>query len=82
MRVRRVGSRGTFALRARPAVRAALMGAETYDVVVEDINKLPLYLPSLTDAAVLRHRAAPLRDDGVRGGELAGGRGRVGGRAR
>jgi glycosyltransferase involved in cell wall biosynthesis len=48
MRVRRVGTRWTFALRARPAVRAALKGAETYDVVVEDINKLPLYLPSLT----------------------------------
>jgi glycosyltransferase involved in cell wall biosynthesis len=47
LQVRRVGTRTSFALRARAAVRAAL-AAGTYDVVVEDINKLPLYLPSLT----------------------------------
>jgi glycosyltransferase involved in cell wall biosynthesis len=47
IRVRRVGGRLSFALRARPAVRAALRAAR-YDVVVEDVNKLPLYLPSLT----------------------------------
>jgi glycosyltransferase involved in cell wall biosynthesis len=47
IRVRRVGGRLSFALRARGAVRAAL-AAPAYDVVVEDINKLPLYLPSLT----------------------------------
>jgi glycosyltransferase involved in cell wall biosynthesis len=45
--VRRVGGRHSFALRARGAVRAALR-EKTYDVVVEDINKVPLYLPTLT----------------------------------
>lgn len=48
VRVRRVGGRHTFALRARAAVRRALRTAP-YDVVVEDINKLPLFLPALTD---------------------------------
>lgn len=50
MEVRRVGGRSSFALRARGAVRAALRtppGAD-YDVLVEDINKLPLFLPLLT----------------------------------
>lgn len=45
--VRRVGGRSSFALLARGAVRAALRRGG-YDVVVEDINKLPLCLPSLT----------------------------------
>ena len=48
MRVRRVGGRHSFALRARPAARR-LLAANPYDVVVEDINKLPLFLPGLTD---------------------------------
>ena len=50
MRVRRVGGRHTFALLARGAVRRALRrtGGAGYDVVVEDINKLPLFLPNLT----------------------------------
>ena len=48
LRVTRVGGRHSFALRARPAVRAALRAAR-YDVVVEDINKLPLFLCGLTD---------------------------------
>lgn len=50
MRVRRVGGRHSFALLARRAVRAALRraGPTGFDVVVEDINKLPLYLPQLT----------------------------------
>lgn len=47
MRVLRVGGRHSFALRARGAVRRALQ-QRAYDVVVEDINKLPLYLPTLT----------------------------------
>jgi glycosyltransferase involved in cell wall biosynthesis len=47
MRVRRLGGRQSFALRARPAVRALLAGGH-YDAVVEDINKLPLYLCRLT----------------------------------
>ena len=48
MRVRRYGGRHSFAWRARPAVRAQL-GARGYDVIVEDINKVPLYLCHLTD---------------------------------
>ena len=48
MQLRRVGGRHTFALRARPAVRR-LLAANRYDVVVEDINKLPLFLAGLTD---------------------------------
>jgi glycosyltransferase involved in cell wall biosynthesis len=50
MRVRRVGARWSFALRARGVVRDALRtAADGYDVVVEDINKLPLFLPLVTD---------------------------------
>jgi glycosyltransferase involved in cell wall biosynthesis len=47
LHVRRVGGRHSFALRARGVVRRAL-AARRYDVVVEDVNKLPLYLPPLT----------------------------------
>src|SRR2546430_628481 len=47
MRVHRVGGRHSFALLARSAVRS-LLAARRYDAVVEDINKLPLYLPTLT----------------------------------
>jgi glycosyltransferase involved in cell wall biosynthesis len=49
--VRRVGGRHTFAIRARRAVRDALASG-SYDLVVEDINKLPLYLPTLTGLPV------------------------------
>ena len=60
MRVQRLGGRHTFALLARGAVRRALTrtGGPGYDVVVEDINKLPLYLPNLTSlpfCAVVPH---------------------------
>ena len=48
LRVQRAGGRHTFALRARGVVRR-LLRANRYDVVVEDINKLPLFLPALTD---------------------------------
>ena len=47
IRIRRVGGRHSFALYGRGAVRRAL-AERVYDVVVEDINKLPLYLPTLT----------------------------------
>lgn len=47
LRVHRIGGRHSFALLGRGAVRASLE-ARTYDVVVEDINKLPLYLTGLT----------------------------------
>ena len=49
--VRRRGGRYGFALRARGAVRQALH-EEPYDVVVEDINKLPLYTPTLTSLPI------------------------------
>ncbi len=45
--VERHGGRYTFAVRGRPAIRRAL-AAGTYDVVVEDVNKLPLYVTTLT----------------------------------
>ncbi len=45
--VARTGGRHSFALRGRGAVRQALR-QQTYDIVVEDINKVPLYLPTLT----------------------------------
>ncbi|HYU90568.1 MAG TPA: glycosyltransferase family 4 protein, partial [Gemmatimonadales bacterium] len=48
LRVHRSGGRHSFALRARGVVRR-LLRANRYDVVVEDINKLPLFLPGLTD---------------------------------
>ena len=55
--VTRTGSRHSFALRGRGAVRRALR-ARPFDVVVEDINKVPLFLPTLTDlpfVAVVPH---------------------------
>ena len=45
--VHRSGGRHSFALLGRGAVRAALR-REPSDVLVDDINKLPLYSPSLT----------------------------------
>ncbi|PYP43131.1 MAG: hypothetical protein DMD43_00285 [Gemmatimonadetes bacterium] len=45
--IERHGGRHSFALRGRGAVRRAL-AREPWDIVVEDINKLPLYLASLT----------------------------------
>jgi glycosyltransferase involved in cell wall biosynthesis len=45
--VGRVSTRNGFALRGRGAVRQAL-AKERPDIVVEDINKLPLLLPNLT----------------------------------
>ncbi|HEX4627581.1 MAG TPA: glycosyltransferase family 4 protein [Gemmatimonadales bacterium] len=57
MRVERHGGRYSFAVQARGVVRR-LLGAHRYDIVVEDINKLPLYLAGLTDrpfCAVVPH---------------------------
>ena len=45
--IRRVGGRHSFAVRGRGAVRKALR-ERRYDLVIEDINKLPLYLPLVT----------------------------------
>ncbi|MEP6589808.1 MAG: glycosyltransferase family 4 protein [Gemmatimonadota bacterium] len=55
--VHRIGGRHSFALRARAAVRAALR-QEPADVLVDDINKLPIFSASLTTAplyAVIPH---------------------------
>jgi glycosyltransferase involved in cell wall biosynthesis len=46
--VERTGSRNSFTLLGRGAVRRAL-AADRPDIVVEDINKVPLYLAGLTD---------------------------------
>ena len=45
--VTRIGARHSFALRGRGAVRRALR-ERSFDVVIEDINKVPLFLPTLT----------------------------------
>ncbi|HYK83496.1 MAG TPA: glycosyltransferase family 4 protein [Gemmatimonadales bacterium] len=45
--VYRTGTRYSFAVRARAAVRRRL-AAHRYDVLVEDLNKIPLYLASMT----------------------------------
>jgi len=47
LEVTRVGGRHSFAVHGRGAVRHAL-GQTRFDVVVEDINKIPLFLPTLT----------------------------------
>lgn len=52
MSVLRVGTRGTFALKARSAFRRALRD-RPIDVLVEDINKVPLYTPRWTRTPVV-----------------------------
>jgi glycosyltransferase involved in cell wall biosynthesis len=49
--VHRTSTRNGFALRGRGAVRQAIR-AERPDILVEDVNKLPLYTPALTDVPV------------------------------
>ncbi|HSB53815.1 MAG TPA: glycosyltransferase family 4 protein [Gemmatimonadales bacterium] len=48
MEVHRTGNRNSFTLLGRGAVRRALK-AERPDVVVEDVNKVPLFLAGMTD---------------------------------
>ena len=48
IRVMRRGARYSWALRARSTIRRAL-AANPYDVVVEDVNKVPLFTAGLTD---------------------------------
>jgi glycosyltransferase involved in cell wall biosynthesis len=55
--VRRHGTRNSFAALGRGAVRQAL-AAERPDVVVEDVNKVPLFLPGMTSlpfCAIIPH---------------------------
>ncbi len=55
--IHRVGGRHSFGLLGRGAVRRAV-AAERPDIIVEDINKLPLFLASLTDlpfCAIIPH---------------------------
>jgi glycosyltransferase involved in cell wall biosynthesis len=47
IQVTRIGGRHSFAVRGRGAVRRVLR-ERPFDVVVEDINKVPLFLPTLT----------------------------------
>ena len=47
IRVYRAARRYSFALRGRAAVRRRLRD-RSYDVLVEDLNKIPLYLPGMT----------------------------------
>ncbi len=47
IQVYRTGTRGSFALRGRAAVRERLR-AGGYDVLVEDLNKIPLYLAGMS----------------------------------
>ena len=47
IQVTRIGGRHSFAVRGRGAVRHAMRQLR-FDVVVEDINKIPLFLPTLT----------------------------------
>ncbi len=51
IQVRRHAGRYSFAAAGRPAIRRALR-EDGYDVLVEDINKLPLYTPRLTTLPV------------------------------
>ena len=55
MDVHRVATRPTFMLHAMPYFRRAL-ASQPWDVIVEDINKMPLYTPLWTR----RHRTAAL----------------------
>ncbi len=52
LEVHRTGGRHTFALQALPYYRRRLAAAG-YDVVVEDINKIPLFSPLWTGAPVV-----------------------------
>lgn len=45
MRVVRTGSRYTFPLAVRRGFRTVTQGREPFDILVEDINKLPLFTP-------------------------------------
>jgi glycosyltransferase involved in cell wall biosynthesis len=51
IRVTRSGGRHTFALTGRSVLRR-LLRERAYDLVVEDINKLPLYVPLVTTRPV------------------------------
>lgn len=53
MRVSRWGSRYTFPLHVRAGFRSVSRGREPFDVLVEDINKLPLFTPLWTGLPVV-----------------------------
>ncbi len=48
LEVTRLGSRNTFAMLGRGGFRRAL-AAEQPDIAIEDVNKVPLFLPAMTD---------------------------------
>jgi hypothetical protein len=78
IRVHRVGTRQTFALLARRAFRRAFR-PDDFDVLVEDINKVPLFTRGWGVPTHRGARAAPVRRDGVPGALVAS-RGRRSGR--
>lgn len=71
IQVYRTAQRYSFALRGRPAVRRRLAG-DGYDILVEDLNKIPLFLAGMTSlpisvlvhhlfgATIFREAAVPL----------------------
>jgi len=52
MEVHRIGGRMTFGLRVPPYLKHAL-DPDSFDVVVEDLNKVPLFMPCWTRAPVI-----------------------------
>lgn len=52
IQVHRVGGRHTFALKALPYVRRHF-GGEVFDLAIEDLNKIPLFLPLWSPAPTL-----------------------------
>ena len=53
MRVVRIGTRYTFPLHARRGYRSVVAAGGGFDVIVEDINKLPLFTPYWMDAPIV-----------------------------
>ena len=52
MEIHRVGGRMTFGLRVPPYLKRSL-DPDSFDVVVEDLNKVPLFLPYWTRSPVV-----------------------------
>ena len=52
LEIHRVGGRYSFALRA-PLYYRRVLASRAFDVVIEDLNKIPLYVPAWTDRPVV-----------------------------
>ena len=77
IRVHRIGTRYTFPLLARAECHA-VFPARSYDVLVEDLNKVPLYTPEVGCAPRRGPGAPPVWRDCIRGAAGAARRWRVG----